>query len=476
MNLKFRFLLLALAVALVPAAAQAAATAESPFTSTTYIQYPSLNPVTAIHMRIGVFGTKIYDVFQAQLKKGGWDCTSPAFYKVMVVDKNLKPMHPLVVTAIRPIGFVTGTKTRYTTCVLDSDGSIQPGVVDLVLGSHVSTTELVQVIVYADSKQTAALFISDGKLSVTTTNIPTFTATPQAAPGEALNEGATRTVGQLSIAFSDLDLSGNLHTPVNFYAKSTDLLSTDGKDTKSSIVFTGGLQRGLLPKWYSPFHLEQTLQGNQTAKNLSTVTNLGFATDPRWSGTSHILKNSFILAPLPFEPSIAMQYTRRFEQLVTAKTPMLAVNDFNINGSFSWDTISFPFTCKLLFWERPAIKTATNGTGVDTQPGTTVSPVTTPASLPAPASTNCLGAEIDLGSWYLPLDLTSGGTQKVEGYGDVSILIPLSDFSAASDALTYVTKTDPTKFQLRIKYSDAVNQSNNYARTRGWTFGIVAIK
>jgi hypothetical protein len=39
-----------------------------------------------------------------------------------------------------------------------------------------------------------------------------------------------------------------------------------------------------------------------------------------------------------------------------------------------------------------------------------------------------------------------------------------------------VTKTDPTKFQVRIKYTDAVNPANNYARTSGWSFGIEALK
>ena len=99
-------------------------------------------------------------------------------------------------------------------------------------------------------------------------------ATPQAAPGEALNNGATRTVGQVSVAFSDANLISK--SPVNLYVKSTDLISTDGKDAKSAVSVIGGIQRGLFSKWYSPTHLEQSLQGNQTAKNLSTVTSLKF--------------------------------------------------------------------------------------------------------------------------------------------------------------------------------------------------------
>jgi hypothetical protein len=140
---------------------------------------------------------------------------------------------------------------------------------------------------------------------------------------------------------------------------------------------------------------------------------------------------------------------------------MLSVNDFSLNPSLSWSTISFPFTCRLLFWEK--------------------TPQAPPASANAAAATStqsstCLGAELDLGLWFLPLDLTSTGSKRAEGYGDVSILVPLADFSVASKELTYVTAKDPTKFQVRIKYSDAVNAANNYARSKQWTFGIEALK
>jgi hypothetical protein len=62
-------------------------------------------------------------------------------------------------------------------------------------------------------------------------------------------------------------------------------------------------------------------------------------------------------------------------------------------------------------------------------------------------------------------------------YGDVSILVPLSDMAFASSFLTYATKgQNPAKFQVRIKYSDSVNAANNYARAKQWTFGIEASK
>ncbi len=460
-----------------PAAAPAAIPNNLIVAAIHYIPYPALNPITAITVTVGKPATPIYDIISDRVGNPKWSCALPQFYKVTVVDSSLKVLSQLSISSVHLTGFDPTTHAPLTTC----DGNGHPTRLDLILGTQPNAGDLIQVsVLEADLK--TVLVTSDGKLAMTATNIPTFTATPQSVPGEALNNGATRTVGQLSVAFADPVLAP--HSPVNLYAKSTDLLSTDGKDTKSAVALTLGAQRGFLPHWYSPLDLEQTLQGNQTAKNLSTVTSLGFNTLPPWRWASKVLANDFILAPLPPEPTIANLYTHRFEQLITAKTPKLAENDYTLNGSFSWDTISFPFTCKLLFWEKPALppKGATSdelasvATGVAKQADVKVTPVTTPAALPAPASTNCLGLELDLGGWYLPLDLTTKGTQKAEGYGDASILIPLSDFSAAAQQLNYITKGNSTKFQVRIKYADAVNQTNNYARTRSWTFGIEALK
>jgi hypothetical protein len=434
-----------------------------------YVKYPTLVPSTAIVLTIGPSGTSLFDTFNGLVRTSGWKCTSPKFYKAAVLDKSGgKEIHQLKISVELDGNSPSGAP------YIDCDGKGHPNNIYIVLQTQPKVGDFVQLTVFGVDGKTEVLK-SDGTLSMTATDIPTLSVVPQAAPGEALNNGATRTVGQLSIAFADMNLAPR--SPVNVYAKTTDLLSTDGKDSKSALALTGGLQRGVFPGWYSPISLEQTLQGNQTAKNLSTVTSLNFNTLPPWRWSSGGLNNHVISAPLPPEPTIANLYTHRFEQLVTKKTPQLAVNDYSLNGSFAWDTISFPFTCRLLFWEK-STKTPTpaiNGSGLDsTNPK--IPPVAAPATLAAPASTNCLGAEIDLGGWYLPLDLTTRGTQKFEGYGDVSILIPLSDFSVASSELLAVTKTDPTKFQVRIKWTDAVNAANGYARTRGWTFGLEAIK
>ena len=449
---------LALAAALIPsgrAYAQDAPPTDLRVTATSYVQYPSLNPVTAISMHVGDYGTSIYDILQTESTNPNWSCATAAFYQVAVVDKAHKVQRQINVSAVRLIGYGPDGQ-RYTHCEKG-----HPAIVDLVLDSAVKSGDLLQVFVYEDAKHTKLLISSDGTLAATASTEPAFTATPQAAPGEALNNGATRTVGQINLAFADTNLIKK--SPVNLYAKSADLFSTDGKDSKSAFAVTLGIQRGLFDKWYSPWHLEQTVQGNQTAKNLSTVTSFGLNTLPPWHWTKTLLNNSFILAPLPPEPSIAGLYTHRIHQFVTTKTPLLAVDDFSVNPLFSWSTISFPFTCKLLFWQKAAPSTAAAATPDKKAVATTQTPT-------------CLGIEMDLGLWYLPLNHTRTGSQRVDGYGDISILIPLSDLSVASKQLTYVTKGDPTKFQLRIKYADSVNAANSYARNRQWSFGLEVLK
>jgi len=143
----------------------------------------------------------------------------------------------------------------------------------------------------------------------------------------------------------------------------------------------------------------------------------------------------------------------RVRQDLAAGAKPLATNDFSLNPSLSWTSISLPWMCKVVNWMSGA-----KGASAANQ------------------YTGCLGVEADLGTWYLPLDLTSKGNQRVEGYGDVSILIPLSSLKFASGILPYVTSNDPAKSRIRIKYSDTVNAANNYIRSKAWTYGIELIK
>jgi hypothetical protein len=277
-----------------------------------------------------------------------------------------------------------------------------------------------------------------------------FTATPQSAVGETLTNKAKRDTGQTAVSFADTDLVDAL--PVDLYVKSTDLFSTDEKDSKSAFSGVVGFNRGLSGNWYSPFHLEAGMQGNQDAASLSAVVNAGVTTLVPWKP----LMGGAIQMPLPPDITLSVQYTDRIRQDPLAVPKPLQQNDFSANPSISWTSMSFPWTCRLFGW--------LNGDKANAK------------ERPADQFKYCVGAELDLGMWYLPIDLTSKGTQRVEGYGDISFLVPLASLNFVKGLAPHLTTGDSAKSRIRIKYSDSVNIANGYVRTRAWTYGIELVK
>jgi hypothetical protein len=405
-----------------------------------FSRYPSLEPLSAVNVNLIDVPSGTFDALRKASSDPNWNCTSPNIYSVQVVDKTGKPLHTVAVMGVRAQGN-TSANVRYTRC----DGSGLPPSVLLILGPQVSKNDLLLVSIYSDSAHSALVARSDGKLSIIPGRQFTFNVTPQSAPGESLNNGKKRDTGQLNVSLAETDILPN--RAVNLYAKSADLFSTDEKDTKSAFAATLGAQRGLFPRWYSPLHLEEMIQGNQIASNLSATTTMAITTLVPWAWSGKSLNNTVISAPIPPDVTIANSYTRRINQLVTAKIPLLAQNDYSLNPSLSWSSITLPPTCKVFDWLN---KSKSGG--------------------------YCLGLAFDLGLWYLPLDLTSAKTQKAEGYGDATIMLPLAGFNFASKVFPYITSSDPTKVQIQIKYSNSVNAANNYARTRGWTYGLQVLK
>jgi len=415
-----------------------------PVSALTYTRYPSLEPMNVILVKVADVPSGMFDAVASGSALPGWNCLSTTFYRVAEVDDSGKDKKEIEVIQIVSEGTLPDGE-RFTGC----DGSGQPGTIDLVLGNRFDVKGKLRVYMYADAQKTRLLASSDGKLAFPSDRIFTFSATPQAAPGEALNNGQKRYVNQLALNIGDTNLFPGL--PVNLYAKTKDLFSTDGKDSKSAFQGTFGLQKGVFNRWYAPVYIEQGVQGNQTASNLSTITNLGITTLAPWSHTATLLNNRVISVPLPPDLNLINQYTHRINQLVAAKSKPLAVNDFSVNPSLSWKSITVPATCRAIAWlNRAGDKADMKG--------------------------YCLGTELNLGLWYLPLDLTASKSQRAEGYGDVSILVPLLGFSFAKGLFPYITSNDPSKMQIRIKYEDSVNAANNYARTRQWTYGLELIK
>ena len=436
----------ALFIFLTPCTLAAQATSVVPVANVTaksYTRYPSLEPVNAITVTLGDIPSGIFDAIKGASATPGWNCLSPDFYEVAVVDKSLNVKRKVQIKSVQPQGNDPSGKP-FINCNAYLTNAALPGSVDLLLESQVNTNDLIRVFIYHDKQHTSLVGQSDGKLSFASGRVFTLNATPQAAPGEALTNGKKRDVGQLTVALADTNLVPG--SPVNVYANSKDLFSTDSKDSKSSFLATVGVQRGLFPRWYAPLYFEQGIQGNQAATNLSTVTNLGIKTLLPWAWSKKAFNNSVIAAPLPPDLTVVNQYTHRINQLAAPKSPLLSVNDYSLNPAFSWQSITFPPTCKLFNW----LNRSKGG--------------------------YCLGTEVNLGVWYLPLDLTASKSQRVEGYGDASILLPLAGFSFASKIFPYITSSDPSKVQIRIKYADSVNAANNYARSRQWTYGLEVIK
>jgi hypothetical protein len=387
-----------------------------------YTEYPSMLPVTAIRVHLSS-SAGMRDLVDAAIAKG-WDCTKISSYTVAIKGSKRK-------VAIANLRLEPGS-----TCAV---GQVEPNAI-LVLTDHSLTTKDLLQVSLANLPNPLVATPSRAKAFPKPTNSYALTLTPQAAPGEALTSGAKRTVGQLSVAFTNPQI-----------LDSTDLFSTDERDSKSAFSGVFGAKRGLFSSWYTPISLQESLQGNQNATSLSAVTTLAFSSISPWAWNKTILYNGAIKAPSPPEFTINASYTRRITQTVTAATPLLAVNDLSLNPAASFTPIYLlPKACEAL----------------QKKLGNTTTPPT--------SKQYCLGLQTDLGLWYLPSDLTKNGSQRAEGYGDISILIPLSDIPFKS--LGYLVTGSTANTQLRIKYSDSVNAANSYARCRQWTYGFEVIK
>jgi hypothetical protein len=243
-------------------------------------QYPSMQPVVWVTVQL-------VDALERD-PDGKWDCSRRDSYAVTIVSGD-KSRAATIRTVSLQGG--PGPGKRFTQCGLNVSKSKS---VVLMLADTIDANDSVKVIL---SKFPASVAPSGtGKLPAAAAGAPStdsnpsdrfsLTAAPQAAPGEALTDGTKRDVGQLAVKFAHPSLFRA--APFDTYLNSNDLFSTDHKDSKSAFAATLGVQRNLIPRWYAPVHIEQSVQGNQTAANLSTVSTLGITTLLPWSGTGSI--------------------------------------------------------------------------------------------------------------------------------------------------------------------------------------------
>lgn len=188
-----------------PIAAEASADITLPVTPISGAVYPSMRP--AVQIRVFLNSDAVADEVSDQEAKV-WNCKSPASYVVTVQGSTKR----LPVEAVLPIG----------------KGSCDDTTPDPVL---------LQITVAVDSNASYEVSLGglpDGKvvrsapIKLTSATKSSFSATPQAAPGEAMNNGATRDVGQMNLSYS-VPFIGR--SPVRFNTK--DVFSTDSQDAKS---------------------------------------------------------------------------------------------------------------------------------------------------------------------------------------------------------------------------------------------------
>jgi hypothetical protein len=395
--------------------------------------YPSMRPFAEITVFLNA--DAVADEVADQVQKG-WDCTNPGSFTVTAQGST----KPLRVETVRQVG--------KGSC---KDTTPDPVLLLILSPVDTSTAYVVSLSGLPDGKMVqspATKFSSTAKSS--------FSLTPQAVPGEAMNNGAKRDVGQMNVQYS-VPFIGR--SPLLFNTR--DVFSTDAEDAKSAWAATLGLSHGLFKSWYTPLTLTETMQGNQAASNVSAVTNLSISGLVPWFFTRRLLNNPGIDAGAAPEFAISGAYTRRIEQIATSKTTLLATDDASINSSVTiapWYLL--PGVCtRYQAW----IKSQNGG-----EKGQTA------ATSTSGSRQFCLAIQPDLGVYYLPLDHTKTGSQQVEGYGDVSILIPLSNLNFKKFQM--VSADGLLNSQIHIKWSDSVNAANNYARTRQWTFGIEVMK
>ena len=358
--------------------------------------------------------------------KNGWNCFDPKNYSVTYTLPGNKTEHSVQLAS------VTGN--------FACNAGYDLQVVNLWLNDPVNFKSSYKVELKGIDSKTNKNIWSAAKQFPSSSRPVMISATPQSISNEPLSTGTYKTVEQVALS-ATVPIAATQAKQTGAYLVSNDVISSNERDNKSA--FLGGAGFEYDPRrWYAPIKLEADVQGNQVATNLSTIASASVSTAVPWGGTGKLLDNPLFGFPLSPTLSLALPYTHRINQVVSAKGTPLPVNDFSLN---------------------PALALA-NGTLLK--------------SLCNPNSPNksilCFGLSMDLGFYYLPLEKTSAGNQRVDGYGDVSFFIPITNFQKPLQLVTFSSQTLQSEFQ--IEYCDSVSPANNYARTKKWSFGVVLIK
>ena len=226
-----------------PAAGATASAAAKPVSITLLVTphsgtaYPKMRPDAYIVVHLSGADAIVGSAIQKAVKEG-WKCLDKASYAVttQVADATgkLTPGKGVPIDGVVQLG--KGSCT---------DAAPEP--VELMLNASVDTTTqyMVSLVGLPDGMEAASAAV---KFPVAT--LPSFSVLPSGVPGEAMTDGTTHDVGQLAVTYSMPSVN---NSPV--FLSSTDLFSTDRKDTKSAFAATGGVGVGLSKSHYIPVQL-----------------------------------------------------------------------------------------------------------------------------------------------------------------------------------------------------------------------------
>jgi hypothetical protein len=325
----------------------------------------------------------------------------------------------------------------------------------------------VEIVGLTDASNTPVSLSGTGTINWKTSIL---TASAQTVNNETLTDKTTykKTIYQFPVS-ANLPIARLGGTWGGVFAETKDTFSTNERDSKSAFMGGVGIQVGLMRRWTVPFKVEEQATGNQVATNLAAVTNAQVSTTLPW--TAWLTPGATTPYPTSTEPghlawhdlpawnnaptlTIAFPYTHRVNQVVAPGSKALPVEDWAINPAMALTSERL-----LEIWHpKDPTSRPNQNPPVYYDPWYRVAPFT-------------FNWEADWGMYFLPLQKTAKGTDRAEGTGDVSILIPISDF-AQIPGLSLDQTSQINQMQLRIKWQDSVNATNNYVRTKGWTFGL----
>jgi hypothetical protein len=285
--------------------------------------------------------------------------------------------------------------------------------------------------------------VKNGKIIATTKSdatvegpdgIYSFQVNPQAAPAEQLRNGKKRDVGQFGLKLDVPELLRSF-TRARTYLSTDNLISTDEKDNKSKLDGKLGVERSITGVWYLPVHVETEVQGDQVASNLSFLLGSGIKTVLPWAATKSALYNGEFQIPLSPTFNFEIQYERRINQDAASKLKFPGQNGMRLHEQNSWNPIRL---------------------------------------LPGWLNDRAPWLELNGQAWYLPLeqDKTGKGHPRLEGAGDVSLLIP----TAVIPFVTYLQGNTGAHTRIRLKYSAGADETSGFKHSHQFTAGIELAK